>query len=1569
MLVRRGSSRWVAAVAAGLTAVLVAATVPAAASSGQARPRAATTWDAQTLPALPGSAGSGLLFTPLTGVVVPLRTTGVSTSTEPTLEVDQLNVANVQFRVESLLTGRVQSSSNVRVDGGRARWLVPRGVLELAQNYQVSLIDAANTRNVVFAERNLHVDPQRSDEQKQWPFGGVSVAKVTGEPMVNWSSTGLSTLGGVAGFSLVHRPTNFAQNGLPAGWQLLPSSVGSRWRTLTLSRNGSVARLTAVDGWTVAFERVAGGSFVAQLGEHDGWPAGQYSTLNANPGGGWTVTNTNMSTTSFPAANTGSTVTLYPSAVWTDGSPVLQQTWVNGRLDRVTDPVSGRRIKFVYGPSGRCAAPADGFVAVPAGMLCAASLWDGTDVAVSYVSTNAGVQIGRITGHAGEGTSAAVTDLGWDRSARITGIRQPLVAAATAAAVVGGLTNADERGRTTVGYDSSGRVTTITAPAGLVSGNVQTAAQTARPSQTLEYSRTTRSGAGGGVRAVFTVRQAGVSVPFVEQAEATLDRMDETRVTGPANQGTVTSYNADDQATEVLDVASGTRSRTEYDAQGRAVRALGPSRRPLTSNSGVPEIETRYDTVDADPGPGVRMQPLTGLVLISWDNTGLTGQPADRSVGPRVAGTVPQTMAFGWPSNPSGNGGAWSGRLAGKFVADAAGTYSFRSDARARQFLVNGRPCTTQVPCEVQLARGGAAELQAEVVSVASGAASVNLEVAGANRQWRAIRSTETNPGLNQVTEQVVTEQLAGNRGAQPVRQVSEYDYTSGSGNLVRQTSESGASVSHTWDTYTGRDGHYGQHLSWTGPDGRTTTYGYHNATAPAAGCDGPAVQGGLLASTTRPGGTTTEQSYNAAGSTSKAAGQGTETCINYRADGSASGGTVTGDGAPYSASNDPIVSGNPLISSATVTAQGLTTTTRREISITGQTVRSTDGHGTVTTTTYDPWTGHVTSATETTAAGDSRTTNLGYDQFGRQTTVTVNGTVLSTSRYLSDGRVDRVTYANGTTSATTDDANNNTDSVTYGGFAGGATVGETATYSRDNAILSRTLRGTNGTARFDATYNLDHRLVSSVASGTIPRTTNSTTVAFEGLAGANGNRTSQTVVDAAGRATTSTFTYDTGDRLVATTAPGVGAPSYDVHGRTTATGAGTLAYDAGGTPTALTGPKGSMAFTGDGDAVFTAVGGATPVTLRPSGNLLLDEGNRIVGQLVSLPQGVTVALDATGNQVAWQYNDLQGSTAWETTGNAAPAATTVYDPWGTQISTNTRAVPATPIGLALSMNGWKGTTRLPVGDDFYAMGNREYSPATGRFLQRDPLVGGSTNSYDALLGDPLNVTDSDGNSPIGKLIGFVVSAVAGAILSIATAGAYAAIAASSIGATWAAYAASFAVGAVAGAITGFAGSAAEQAYDNNGDVDYQQAGARALIGGAIGGLGGALQFGVVYTEKATFLKNKWQATVEQVRGWSASEVNDFNMSFGDWDMDRDLTARMLFKAGLPPKRIAYEGLKSVVVQVAGSGATVAAGLMVPPTGGAGGAGEQAPGLNPSTDPTIDAGSDGAELLAEALVG
>ena len=43
------------------------------------------------------------------------------------------------------------------------------------------------------------------------------------------------------------------------------------------------------------------------------------------------------------------------------------------------------------------------------------------------------------------------------------------------------------------------------------------------------------------------------------------------------------------------------------------------------------------------------------------------------------------------------------------------------------------------------------------------------------------------------------------------------------------------------------------------------------------------------------------------------------------------------------------------------------------------------------------------------------------------------------------------------------------------------------------------------------------------------------------------------------------------------------------------------------------------------------------------------------------------------------------------------------------------------------------------------AEGGREYSPAAGRFLQRDPLVNGSLNTYESAYSDPWNNSDSTG--------------------------------------------------------------------------------------------------------------------------------------------------------------------------------------------------------------------------------
>jgi RHS repeat-associated protein len=45
-------------------------------------------------------------------------------------------------------------------------------------------------------------------------------------------------------------------------------------------------------------------------------------------------------------------------------------------------------------------------------------------------------------------------------------------------------------------------------------------------------------------------------------------------------------------------------------------------------------------------------------------------------------------------------------------------------------------------------------------------------------------------------------------------------------------------------------------------------------------------------------------------------------------------------------------------------------------------------------------------------------------------------------------------------------------------------------------------------------------------------------------------------------------------------------------------------------------------------------------------------------------------------------------------------------------------------------------------------MGARLYSPSIGRFLQVDPVPGGSANAYDYCNADPVNCTDLDGHLP-----------------------------------------------------------------------------------------------------------------------------------------------------------------------------------------------------------------------------
>jgi RHS repeat-associated protein len=80
-----------------------------------------------------------------------------------------------------------------------------------------------------------------------------------------------------------------------------------------------------------------------------------------------------------------------------------------------------------------------------------------------------------------------------------------------------------------------------------------------------------------------------------------------------------------------------------------------------------------------------------------------------------------------------------------------------------------------------------------------------------------------------------------------------------------------------------------------------------------------------------------------------------------------------------------------------------------------------------------------------------------------------------------------------------------------------------------------------------------------------------------------------------------------------------------------------------------------------------------------------------------------------------------------------------------------------------LPANGWLGAHQRPTdfGQDTadaagpVEMGARVYLPKVGRFLQVDPVDGGSLNAYDYAMDDPSNVSDLSGNvANIGAAIG-----------------------------------------------------------------------------------------------------------------------------------------------------------------------------------------------------------------------
>lgn len=237
----------------------------------------------------------------------------------------------------------------------------------------------------------------------------------------------------------------------------------------------------------------------------------------------------------------------------------------------------------------------------------------------------------------------------------------------------------------------------------------------------------------------------------------------------------------------------------------------------------------------------------------------------------------------------------------------------------------------------------------------------------------------------------------------------------------------------------------------------------------------------------------------------------------------------------------------------------------------------------------------------------------------------------------------------------------------------------------------------------------------------------------FATVGGLHGSRSAlgaDGVEVAAHAATSATFSYNERDQLQGRT--------YDQAGNTVAAAGQSFAYDGRSLITQVSsgGVTSSLSYDGEGRQVTAVSGGVTRRVhygARGDSGASFETNNsgQVTARTVVGPGGLLAAQDATGTRFV--LADPKGSVAATVDQMGTITTAPLVDEYG--VSTPN----SSPYGY---LGGYQKQTD-PTG--IMVMGARGYDPNIGRFLQRDPVEGGSANDYDYVNADPINNLDLDG--------------------------------------------------------------------------------------------------------------------------------------------------------------------------------------------------------------------------------